>query len=212
MKKGKLLILGLVASAFGLSSCYVDLGFVQFGKLDETTNKTSSGGQSTNNHSNTNGENQTNDGTLLSALKNLAKPVAAQVLNKSESSITFGEYEDEQAQADVYYYDSSSLTFVDIEDYSENFDQTAADTLATYLPSGAALDYNNDNFEYGEYGMYYYDRYYVLGDYTFNIYVEAYDEYDWGDGDVDPAETYSSVFIYKTSQENAFNDYFSAEE
>lgn len=204
MKKAKIFALGLFASALALGGC----SFLNKGSTNDTkpdTNQNTDSG-------NTSGG-QTTTVTLLDTLKGLAKPVAAKMLGKAESSITFGEYEDEDAFADVYYYDSTSLSFVDIEGYVESFNTSLADTLATYLPSGATLDYNNDYLDYLEdYGMALYDRYYVSGEYTYNIYVEAYDEMEDEDGETYPAETYSCIFIYKTSQESAFDAYFSAEE
>lgn len=206
MKKMKIFILGLAACAFGLSSCYADLGFVKFGKLEET-NKVSNN-QSGNNNNN-NGENQNNNSqteSLIDTLKSMIKPIAAKMLNKSESSVSFGDYNDETSEADVYYYESSSLTFVVAADYKESYDTGMADKLKAYLPSGASLSKNNDFEDYADYGMMFYDRYYSLGEYTYNIYVEAYeadDEY--------PAETSSYVFLYKTSQQSAYESFMTAE-
>lgn len=210
MKKVKIFTLGLFATALALGGC----SFFIKGSTNDTKPDTNQNTDSGNTDSgNTTGGGQTTEATLLDTLKGLAKPVAAKMLGKAESSVTFGEYEDENATADVFYYDSSSLTFVDVEDYTETFDTSLADKMVSYLPSGATLDFNNDYLDYLEdYGVAYYDRYYISGEYTYNIYVEAYDEYDWGDGEVDPAETYSCIYIYKTSQESAFDAYFSAEE
>lgn len=145
--------------------------------------------------------------SLLETLKEKAKVMAAKILKKSESNIEFADYESDVFDADVYYYDSTNLTFVDIEMYEESFDTNLADNLKTYLPSNAELTLNDDYLEYIEDGMAWYDRYYSDGQFTYDIYVEAYDEYE-----EDPAETYGSIFIFKTSQQDAFDEYMRSEE
>lgn len=192
MKTKKFFLLGLLAATLSLAGC---------GK-DSDSNSNSNGGQDYQDDPNL---------SLVENLKNRAKPIAANLLNKSESSITFADFEDEEAEADIYYYDSSTLTFVVIVSYKDSYDSNYVNTLKSYIPSDAKLVKNDDDLEYAEYGMEYYDRYYTSGQYTYDIYVEAYDEFDWGDGDVDPAETYGSIYIYKTSQQNAFDAFMSEE-
>lgn len=217
MKK-RLPILLLLSSLFAMSGC----DFIQ---ITDSKNSSNNNSNTQQNSGNTNsGNNQGNNstggqttggektGTLLDILKSKARSIGAKVLNKSESAITFGDFEGESADADVYYYDSSSLTFVDIETYVESFDTSLADTLKAYLPSGVTLVENNDYLELlEEYGAAWYDRIYSDGTYSYNIYVEAYDEMS-DDEESYPAETFGCIFIYKTSQQSAFDAYMSEEE
>ena len=219
--KRKLLLCALLGTALTLSGCASLLDKIPGGELikkldvlnlisDEpgTTNQT--GGNNSNNSSNAGGQTQT--GSLLDTLKAKAKPVAAKMLGKSESAITFGEYEDENSSADVYYYNASTLTFVDIETSTDSYDTGMADRIKSYLPSTATLSENSDYLDLmDDYGVAYYDRYYIDGDYTYNVYVEAYDEMSLED-ETYPAESYGCVYIYKTSQQSAFDSYFSEEE
>lgn len=124
MKKIKGLFLGILASSFCLAGCYADLGFIKFGQKPESNNQNQNNAENNNqsinennNNQNQNNNNQTENqnnnqntggnvvvgGTLLDTLKGIAKPIAAKVFSKSESSITFAEYEDEDAEADVYF-------------------------------------------------------------------------------------------------------------
>ena len=195
MKTKRFLMLGLIAGALCLGGC---------GNKENNANQNSNANPSENGG----GQNPPAPLTLLETLKAKAKSMASRILNKSESAITFAEYEGETADADVYYYDSTNLTFVDVEIYKESFDTNFADNLKAYLPSNAALTYSDDVLDYlDDYGMAWYDRYYSDGEYTYNIYVEAYDE-----DDIYPAETYGCIFIFKTSQETAFDNYMSSEE
>lgn len=151
-------------------------------------------------------------GTLLDILKGKAKSIVAKVLNKAESAVVFADYEGDSSNADVYYYDSSSLTFVDVEVYYESFNTSLADTLKGYLPSGVTLSSNDDYLDLlEEYGAAWYDRTYTDGTYAYNIYVEAYDEMS-DDEESYPAETYGCIFIYKASQQSAFEQYMSVDE
>lgn len=201
MKIKKILTVGLFAAAtLSLAGC---------GNKEGESNNSNSNG---NNQSSTINSDLDPNLSLLNNLKAKAKIIGANMLNKSESAVTFGEFEDEDAEADVYYYESNSLTFVDIEMYKEVCDKNLADNLKSYIPSTAKLSQNNDNDEYADYGMYLYNRIYTDGELSYDIYVEAYEEYDWEDGDIDPAETYGCVFIYKTSQQTAFDNYMSAGE
>lgn len=220
MKK-RLPILLLLSSLFAMSGC----DFIQITDSKNSSNNNSNTQQNSgntnsgNNEGNNQGNNTTGGqttggeetGTLLDILKSKARVIGSKVLNKSESAITFGDFESESADADVYYYDSSSLTFVDIETYVESFDTSLADSLKAYLPSGVTLVENNDYLELlEEYGAAWYDRIYSDGTYSYGIYVEAYDEMS-DDEESYPAETYGCIYIYKTSQQSAFDAYFSEE-
>lgn len=197
MKKTKLLFLSALAGALVLSGC--------------GGNGDNGGNNSAGNNSGGNSGGDTipeEFDTILDELKYIAKGIASEIFEIEKSEVTFGEFEDEDAEADVYYYDSSSLTFVDIEIYSDEFLEDLADDLEDFLPDDAELEENNDFLDYADYGMYYYDRYYSDGKFIYNIYVEAFEEYDWGDGDVDPAETCGSIYIYPESQSSAFDNYW----
>ena len=182
MKSKRFLLLGFLASSLCLAGCGND---DNKGKEDGEKNPPA---------------------TLLETLKEKARIIAAKVFETPESDITFADFEGEDS-ADVYFYDSPNLTFVDIEMYDDTYDTSLADNLKSHLPSNVTLYDNKDDFEYEEYGMMFYDRYYKDSEFTYNVYVEAYDEYE-----EDPAETYGSIFIFKTSQEDAFNEYMTLEE
>lgn len=192
MKVRKFFMLGLFASALCLTGC------------NNNGNNSNQGGG---NNPGSGGEENPPELSLLDTLKAKAKSMAADILNESESKIKFADYESDTSDADVYYYDSTNLTFVDIEIYKSSYDTSLADDLVEYLPSNAELDYKNDNFDYEEYGMMFYDRYYSDDEFTYDIYVEAYDEYE-----DEPAETFGCIFIFETSQQDAFDEYMTSEE
>lgn len=240
MKKSKIFLVGLLASAFALSGCgslleslpggdlIKKLDFLNLMQDEEPTdgannnegenNNNNNGGENNNNNggennNNNSGNNNNNGGgtiddtsTLLGQLKAQARSIAAKLTGKSEANITFAEFEDESAEADAYYYDSANLTFTLAGIYEETYEVGIVDRIKGYLPAGAVKTVDN-NEDYSEYGMMFFDVYYTAGEFTYNIYGEAYeadDEY--------PAETSVCVYIYKTSQEAAFEAYIYEEE
>lgn len=228
MKKSKTLLVGLLASAFALSGCDSLPGGDLIKKLDflnlmqdEEPTDGANNNEGENNNNNNGGENNNNNGgnnnnngggtiddtsTLLGQLKAQARSIAAKLTGKSEANITFAEFEDESAVADAYYYDSANLTFTLAGIYEETYEAGIADRIASYLPAGAVKTVDN-NEDYSEYGMIFFDVYYTAGEFTYNIYGGAYEA-----SDEDPAETSVSVYIYKTSQEAAFEAYIYEEE
>ena len=110
--------------------------------------------------------------TLL-AMKALITPIAADLFEIDESEVTYSEYDGEE-YTDIYTHDESELTFVYLPSYTEESDVTPENIvslLESYLPEGAVLDEEETYEEEG-----YYDRWYVVGDYYYTVYVCDYSD------------------------------------
>lgn len=148
-------------------------------------------------------------GSSLTA-KGEATRIAAEMYGIEESKVTFADYEDEEAEADVYKYESSKLSFYMTGYYDDemSYDEMVSD-IKSFMPSGAK---KNSTYSYGEEDLsedgityIYYDEVYTKDGMAYNVMVEYYEDDEYG---IDAA---ASICVLKESQLAAYAEYFDSE-
>ena len=139
------------------------------------------------------------DSELLVTLKGIITPIACQMLNCEASELVWLDY-DSDDEADIYYYDTANLTFVELCAYSEElaFDEAQA-LLASFLPEGSELD-DEASFDMSEYG--YAELWYKTGDYYYILTVQS------GENDAGEEAVMCYFDIVLQSQGEAYAEYF----
>ena len=219
MRKTGILFTTLFAGIFGLTSCDLDLGFIQFGKpnqvvkedADQNPDQEPSGEQSNSNQSGDAGSQGSEDsgssttGTTLDQLKAFFTPLIASYYEMDASEITYSDYEGDDDDY-AYYCISSDLEFVVAECLDETQDgQTLINYFAGILPSGFTFDNSISELDddYADWGYVYYDYFYKNGTYYVDINVEDM-------SDDEGFYVYFSIFVFKQDQLDAFESYWSS--
>lgn len=148
-------------------------------------------------------------GSSLTA-KGEATRIAAEMYGIDEDEVTFADYEDEEAEGEVYKYESSKLSFymTGYWDDSMSYDEMVSD-IKSFMPSGAK---KNSTYSYGEEDSsedgityIYYDEVYTKDGMAYNVFVDYYEDDEYG------IDATASICVLKESQLAAYAEYFDSE-
>lgn len=148
-------------------------------------------------------------GSSLTA-KGEATRIAAEMYGIKESEVTFADYEDKEAEADVYKYESSKLSFYMTGYYDDemSYDDMVTD-IKSFMPTGAQ---KNSTYSYGEEDLsqdgityIYYDEVYTKDGMAYNVIVDYYEDDEIG------IDASASISVLKESQLAAYAEYFDSE-
>ena len=148
-------------------------------------------------------------GSSLTA-KGEATRIAAEMYGIDEDEVTFVDYEDEEAEGDIYKYESSKLSFymTGYLDDSMSYDEMVSD-IKSFMPSGAE---KNSTYSYGKQDLsedgityIYFDEVYTKDGMAYNVIVDYYEDDEYG------IDASASICVLKESQLAAYAEYFDSE-
>ena len=148
-------------------------------------------------------------GSSLTA-KGEATRIAAEIYEIDEDEVTFADYEDEEAEADVYKYETSKLSFymTGYLDDSMSYDEMVSN-IKSFMPSGAK---KNSTYSYGKQDLsedgityIYFDEVYTKDGMAYNVIVDYYEDDEYG------IDASASICVLKESQLAAYAEYFDSE-
>lgn len=135
------------------------------------------------------------------------KPIAASLLDKSQSDLVSEDYEEasEESTADYFTYNKEGLMFADFPYEAEDENETYVslyEKFVSQLPSGATVDSTKET----HYEDYFYDVSYKVDDYYYCIYACDYyglGLYIYGSIDIVPQSQYDAYYelIYDNEEE-----------
>ena len=207
MKRAKALFLALLASAFGLSSCEFNLGFLKIGESEKIVKDDSEENQekqenlpdagkeseqSYDEEGDSSPTEPTSKAMSFDEMKEFAIHVYSDIYEIDPDDVNVSYYGDNSDYFDVYTYNQDGLMFVNIDmDFDGLSVSEVHNLFKEYLPEGATYDENRSILD-EDYDTYIY--FYKTQTEYFVFYIEDWYSFIWATFDIVPLDQVDAYF------------------